>query len=62
MSNEQRKPLTPAKPVGVELVFLYPCPFCQREVPVVAPVKPTMIACDAFPSCPWTSVRCASSK
>lgn len=47
MTTEKRKPLTPVKPVGVELVFLYPCPFCQREVPVVAPAKPTMIACDA---------------
>lgn len=47
MTTEKRKPLTPVKPVGVELVFLYPCPFCQREVPVVAPAKPTLIACDA---------------
>jgi len=47
MSGEKRKPLTPVKPVGVELVFLYPCPFCQREVPVVAPAKPTLVACDA---------------
>ncbi len=47
MTTEKRKPLTPVKPVGVELVFLFPCPFCQREVPVVAPVKPTLIACDA---------------
>ena len=47
MTAETRKPLTPVKPMGVELVVLYPCPFCHREVPIVAPAKPSVITCDA---------------
>lgn len=47
MSGEKRKPLTPVKPTGAELVFMYPCPHCGREVPVLAPLKPTMAVCDA---------------
>ena len=42
-----KKPLTPVKPSGVEIIYLYPCPFCVREVPVIAPTKPAMAQCDA---------------
>ena len=45
--SEKKKPVTPVKPSGLELVFLYPCPFCVREVPLIAPTKPTMAQCDA---------------
>ncbi len=41
-----KKPMTPVKPVGVELIYLYPCPACHREVPVIAPTKPAMAQCD----------------
>lgn len=30
----------------MELVFFYPCPFCQRELPLVAPSQPGIITCD----------------
>jgi len=44
---ERKKPVTPVKPCGLEVIFLYPCPFCGREVPLVAPLKPQMAQCDA---------------
>ncbi|HKK33741.1 MAG TPA: hypothetical protein VJ934_09340 [Desulfomicrobiaceae bacterium] len=46
----------PVHPVGMELVVMYPCPECGREVPLVAPVEPAMARCDvcrhAFPVAP----------
>ena len=45
--SEKRKPLTPVRPAGMEIVFLYPCPHCQREVPLIAPTRPAMAQCDA---------------
>jgi hypothetical protein len=51
-----RRPVAPAKPVSVELVFFYVCPYCQRELPLVSPPQPAMIACDvcqqSFPIVP----------
>ena len=41
-----RKPITPVKPEGMEFIFLYPCPFCNRQVPLVSPVQPAMAQCD----------------
>jgi hypothetical protein len=41
------KPLEPVKPVGLELVTIYPCPYCERKVPLLAPTKPGMGQCDA---------------
>ncbi len=42
-----KKPVTPVRPTGMEIIFLYPCPFCQREVPLIAPTRPAMAQCDA---------------
>ena len=51
-----RRPVAPATPVSVELVFFYACPYCQRELPLVAPSQPTMVTCDtcrqSFPIVP----------
>ena len=44
--NMQRKFLTPVKPTGFEIIFLYPCPFCVRNVPLLAPTEPSMGQCD----------------
>ncbi len=41
-----KRPIEPVRPVGMELVFFYRCPACQREIPLVAPPQPTMITCD----------------
>ncbi|MGE4299378.1 MAG: hypothetical protein AB7E47_15285 [Desulfovibrionaceae bacterium] len=42
-----RKPLTPVKPTGMELIYLYECPFCERKVPLISPTQPAMAQCDA---------------
>lgn len=47
MSDGNHKPLTPVKPVGLEVIFLYPCPHCQRQVPLIGPTQPSMAQCDA---------------
>lgn len=51
-----RRPVAPVKPISVELVFFYACPYCQRELPMVAPSQPTMVTCDmcrqSFPIVP----------
>lgn len=44
--NEKKRPLTPVKPMGIEIIYLYPCPFCSREVPLISPVKPSMALCE----------------
>ncbi len=40
------KPLQPVKPVGIELIFLYPCPFCKHQVPTLSPTSPAAIRCE----------------
>jgi hypothetical protein len=42
----QQKFISPVRPVGMELVMLYPCPHCGRNVPLLAPVEPAMGSCD----------------
>ena len=44
---ENKKPLTPVQPAGMEIICFYPCPFCEREVPMMAPSQPAMVRCDA---------------
>jgi len=44
---EIKRPLEPIKPEGMEIILYYPCPFCSRKVPVIAPLEPTVIRCDA---------------
>ncbi|KUJ96233.1 MAG: hypothetical protein PWR24_1066 [Desulfonauticus sp.] len=36
----------PIWPTDVEILLFYPCPKCQRKMPVIAPLEPTMIKCD----------------
>lgn len=40
------RPVAPVKPSGMELIFYYTCPFCNRELPLVAPQQPGLITCD----------------
>jgi len=37
---------SPVRPVKMELVFIYPCPFCGREVPLLGSSEPGMARCD----------------
>lgn len=45
--TDRKRPLSPVKPSGLELIYIYPCPFCDRQVPLIAPTQPTMAPCDA---------------
>ncbi|GAB7022966.1 hypothetical protein [Salidesulfovibrio brasiliensis] len=45
--SQNSKPLTPVKPRSMEIIYLYPCPHCGREVPLIAPTRPAMAQCDA---------------
>ncbi len=38
--------IQPAKPLAMEIVFFYACPHCQHEMPLVAPLQPSMITCE----------------
>ncbi|GHV51386.1 hypothetical protein FACS1894168_3590 [Deltaproteobacteria bacterium] len=39
-------PVMPVKPSGMELIFYYICPFCNREISLVSPQQPSLITCD----------------
>lgn len=45
--ENRNKPLTPVKPTSMEIIFIYPCPFCGREVPLISPSRPAMAQCDS---------------
>lgn len=45
--RKQEKPIAPVKPSGMELVFLYICPHCGAELPLLAPTTPMMTRCSA---------------
>lgn len=45
--GKENTPLQPVKPQGLELIYLYKCPHCSREVPMIAPTSPGMARCDA---------------
>lgn len=47
INMDRKKPLAPVRPIGMELVYLYPCPFCGRNVPLLAPTQAGMGQCDA---------------
>ncbi len=53
--TEKRK-LFPVKPFDMDIVYYYKCPYCQRKVPLIAPIQPSMGQCDAchkqFPVAP----------
>lgn len=41
----KQRPIEPSKPLGMELVFYYACPYCHSQLPIVAPFHPSMVAC-----------------
>ena len=44
--SEQQSFVPPVRPVGMELVMFYPCPYCGRNVPLLAPTEASMGSCD----------------
>ncbi|WP_027178708.1 hypothetical protein [Maridesulfovibrio bastinii] len=45
--SQSRKPMSPVRPTGMEIIFLYSCPYCERQVPLISPTQPSVIQCDA---------------
>lgn len=41
------KPVSPVAPDGMEMIFFYKCPRCERHMPVASPTEPRIITCDA---------------
>ena len=56
MSETPRRPIQPVAPSGMDLIFYYRCPSCNRKIGLRAPTQPGMLACDAcgiaFPAIP----------
>ena len=54
--SQSGRTTAPVLPVGMELVFIYPCPRCGHANPRVAPTQPAMTRCEAcgtaFPVAP----------
>lgn len=44
--SKNSKPIPPVKPSSLEMIFIYCCPHCKREIPLLAPTRPSMIHCD----------------
>lgn len=44
---DTKRPVSPVKPAGMEMIYFYTCPYCGREVPLFAPTSPAMAKCDA---------------
>lgn len=38
--------VTPVAPSGMEIIFLYKCPKCQKSIGLVAPTQPAMAQCE----------------
>ena len=45
MSENLDKPPAPVKPGGLELVFIYACPHCANDNPVLASYRRTVTCC-----------------
>ncbi|MBD5608181.1 MAG: hypothetical protein HDQ93_04950 [Desulfovibrio sp.] len=56
MDDASSRPIAPVPPDGMEMVFFYKCPRCERHAPVPSPTEPKMIRCDncqlSFPIIP----------
>ena len=42
-----QRPIQPASPEGMEILFFYRCPSCRRQVALLSPTQPAMAQCDA---------------
>lgn len=40
------KPIMPVKPEGMEIVYYYPCPHCQRKIALASPTQPIVVRCE----------------
>lgn len=56
MSEKPARPVTPVAPDGMEIIFFYKCPRCERHVGIASPTEPKMLTCEnchfSFPIIP----------
>ncbi len=48
--QENKKPVEPVRPSSIELVYIYDCPFCGHQTPLVSPTQPSMVQCETCKS------------
>ena len=41
-----QRPVQPVSPSGMEVLFIYECPSCGRQVGLLSPTQPAMAHCD----------------
>lgn len=46
MEPKDGRPLMPMPPEGLEILFYYRCPRCDKHVALSSPTEPRMVKCD----------------
>lgn len=46
MADKSHKTVEPVPPDGMEILFFYKCPFCERHIALPSPTSPRMLNCD----------------
>ncbi len=44
--SKNARPVSPVKPTAMELIFIYPCPYCRRDLTMLAPTVAAIVQCD----------------
>ena len=44
--SKSARPQRPVAPIGMEMLFFYPCPACGRHVVLGGPVQAALVQCD----------------
>lgn len=62
-----RRPIEPAKPEGMELIFFYACPYCGRKILALATGRPfrwrvVIRAPKTFQFCLWMNAQYVFAK
>lgn len=56
MPDPNGRPMAPAPPDGMEILFFYKCPYCSKHMALASPTEPRMVTCDvcktSFPIIP----------
>ncbi len=43
---KNKMPVAPVKPVGLEFLFIYACPFCRQQHSIIPFTRPATMRCD----------------
>lgn len=44
---DKRRPVEPARPQGMEVLFFYVCPHCGKRMGIASPTKPHNVRCES---------------